>query len=271
MRLATAISRVSAAGAASSHHCGVAILSAALCLLLSYASRGASGDFASQAQGAYEEAAKSFHEKPQDQDLAWQFARACYDAADYATNNAERAALAEEGIAACRRLIGKNARSALAHYYLGMNLAQLARTKGIAALKIVNQMRDEFTLALELDPPLDHAGPDRNLGLLYHDAPAWISIGSRPKSHHHLQAAVDLAPDYPENHLNLAEACLSWGDRNGAKREFKALETIWDDAKVNYSGLRWASSWQDWEKRFAELRKKIQAPSSALESPRQKD
>jgi tetratricopeptide (TPR) repeat protein len=228
-------------------------------------------DFAGQARAAYGEAAKAYHESPLAAGLAWKFARACYDVADYATNNTERAAFAEEGITACRNLISKDPRSVSAHYYLGMNLAQLARTKGIAALKIVNQMRDQFVLAQELDPAFDHAGPDRNLGLLYHEAPSWISIGNRSKSHHHLQAAVDIAPDYPENHLNLAEACLAWGDRNGAKREFKALEMIWETAHATYSGVLWASSWLDWERRFAQLKNKIAEPSRAIESPRRSE
>ena len=34
---------------------------------------------------------------------AWQFGRACFDLAEFATNNTERASLAEQGIAACRQ------------------------------------------------------------------------------------------------------------------------------------------------------------------------
>ena len=92
-----------------------------------------------------------------------------------------------------------------------MNLGQLARTKGLGALKLVNQMEHEFTRARDLDEQLDWAGPDRNLGLLYRDAPAIGSIGSRTKAREHLKRAVELAPQYPENRLNLIEAYLQLG------------------------------------------------------------
>ena len=62
-----------------------------------------------------------------------------------------------------------------------MNLGQLARTRGLSALKLVDQMEREFTRARDLDEHLDWAGPDRNLGLLYGDAPVIGSIGSRTR------------------------------------------------------------------------------------------
>jgi len=37
--------------------------------------------------------------------IAWKFARACFDFADFATNNTERVVIARQGIAACRQLI----------------------------------------------------------------------------------------------------------------------------------------------------------------------
>src|SRR5204863_9133981 len=99
------------------------------------------------------------------------------------------------------------------HYYLGMNLAQLAQTKMLGALKIVTQMEREFSIVRDLDEEFDQAGADRNLGLLYRDAPAIGSIGSRGKARQHLEHAVKLAPPSPENRLNLIETYLKWGER----------------------------------------------------------
>jgi tetratricopeptide (TPR) repeat protein len=143
----------------------------------------------------------------------WEFARACFDLAEYATNSTERAALAQQGIAAARRVIARHPDNGPAHYYLGMNLGQLARTRLLSALKMVKELEKEFLHALELAPNLDFAGPDRGLGLLYRDAPSIGSVGSRRKAQHHLQNAVRLAPLYPENRLLLAESYFSWGDR----------------------------------------------------------
>lgn len=222
------------------------------------------------AQNAYQEAKARHLREPGNAEATWQFARAVFDRAEFATNNTERAELAEQGIAACRQLLARQSNSAPAHYYLGMNLGQLARTKGIGALKIVKEMERTFSLARVLDETIDYAGPDRNLGLLYLDAPSIGSIGNRSKAKEHLERAVELAPDYPENHLNLIEAFVKWNDRNGARRELKALQEIWPRARLALSGDNWAGSWADWQERLDKFRKKIEEPPKALESPSHK-
>jgi hypothetical protein len=96
--------------------------------------------------------------------------------------------MAHEGIQVCRRWLQRAPNQAAAHYYLGMNLAQLARTKSLGALSIVKEMEKEWLATLALDAHCDYAGADRNLGLLYRDAPGFpLSIGSRLKAEQHLQ------------------------------------------------------------------------------------
>ena len=216
--------------------------------------------------------ARTLHKKlPKDAQAAWQFARAAFDLAAFATNSTQRAEIAEEGIAACRGLLARDPNSAPGHYYLGMDLAQLAQTRGIGALKIVTEMEREFSAARELDPGFDFAGPDRNLGLLYRDAPSLISIGDRSRAKKHLERAVELAPDYPENRLNLLESLLKWSDRNGVKREMKALEEAWPRNRAAFAGDNWSSTWVDWESRRQKIRKRIQEPAKEIESPAHKD
>jgi tetratricopeptide (TPR) repeat protein len=205
----------------------------------------------------YAQAQKRYQDHPLDDTAAWQFARACFDLADVATNRTERAAIAQRGITVARQLVDRAPALAQARYYLGMNQAQLAQTKGLGALKLVKQMEHEFNLARELDERFDFAGPDRNLGLLYRDAPAIGSIGSRSKAREHLEHAVKLAPDYPENRLNLAESYVKWGDRVGAMNQLKALEELWPRAHTNLAGAAWASSWADWDGRLKLLRSKL--------------
>ena len=204
--------------------------------------------------------------------LAWQFGRACFDRAEFATNSSERAALAEQGMVACRGAIAAKPGSAEVHYYLAMNLGQLARTKTLGALKLVNEMEREFNTARSLDEHFDFAGPDRNLGLLYFEAPGWpTSIGSRTKARHHLHRAVELTPQHPENRLCLLEACLHWGDHNGAQRELKALTELWPAAHANLSGEAWAAAWADWERRLKQAKAKFEQTPHAIPSPRQKE
>src|ERR1043165_4648483 len=218
----------------------------------------AQNESAARARRLYWEADARYKKEPNNIEAAWQFGRACFDAADFSTNSTERAQIAEQGIAACKRALSQNMNLAVAHYYLGMKIGELAQTRGLSALKLVDQMEKEFELARTMDEQLDYAGADRNLGLLYRDAPSWISVGSKSKARKHLLRAVELAPAYPENHLNLAEAYLKWTDHNGARRELKALEDLWPKARTNLVGAAWSSSWVDWEQRLKQLKKKVE-------------
>ncbi len=217
-------------------------------------------------------ARQSFLQAPTNATLAWQCGRACFDRAEFATNSAERALLAGQGIAACRRAVTLAPNSAAAHHYLAMNLGQLARTKLLGALKLVTEMEAEFKAARRLDEHLDFAGPDRSLGLLYLEAPGWpTSVGSRTKARQHLRRAAELAPQYPENRLTLLEAYLRWGDHNGVQRELKALEEIWPAARTNFAGEPWAAAWADWETRLKRAKAAVDEFPKPQSSPRRSD
>ena len=195
----------------------------------------------------------------------WQFSRAAFDWADIQTTNARRKEIADQGIAAARRLIAAHSDSVEGHYYLGMNLGELAETETLGALKLVREMETEFSLVLKTNATFDNAGPDRNLGLLYRDAPGWpASIGNRAKARQHLQQAVILAPGFPENLLNLIEAELGWDETSKAVRDLKTLDELWPKAQKQYAGEEWELSWTDWIKRRADAHKKSRPSPSPL-------
>ena len=222
--------------------------------------------FARRVEATYKAAKARYQADTNNAEAQWQSGRACFDWADLAKSSGDRAKIAEEGIAACRQLVARDTNSALGHYYLGMNLAQLAQTKSLGALKIVDEMETEFTATLNLDPKLDFAGADRNLGLLYRDAPGWpVSIGSKSKARAHLQQARKIGSEEPENLLNLVEAEVKWGDRTAVLRDMKALDELWPAAQKQLAGEEWGASWADWEKRRAEVQKKIADYSKPLE------
>ena len=215
--------------------------------------------FAAHAEKELAAAREQFHAAPAAAEMACDFGRACFDRAEFATNHTQRAMLAMEGIAAMRELTTRKPKLAAGHYYLAMNLGQLARTKMLGALKIVEEMEREFKIAHDLDERLNFAGPDRNLGELYFQAPGWpTSIGSRHKARERLERAAALAPEYPENRLNLLEACLQWNDKKGMQREFKAMRELWPGARASFTGEKWASCWADWEARRAALEAQAQ-------------
>ena len=215
--------------------------------------------FAQRAEKHFQEARKKFQASTNDLGAAWQFGRACFDWADFAKNDHQRESIAGEGIAACRRVIAEDPKSVPGHYYLAMNLGQLAQTKTLGALTIVDEMEREFKTVRDLDAKFDCAGPDRNLGLLYFEAPGWpASIGSKARARQHLQRAVQLAPRYPENHLCILEAYLKWGDKNNLVRELKITEELLPQARKEFTGEAWAQSWVDWDKRWKRIREKAE-------------
>src|ERR1700748_554827 len=108
---------------------------------------------------------------PNDPTNCWQFARACFDWADFATNDTQRADVSRLGIEAARRLIAQHSKSVAGHYYLAMDEGQLAEPvePSLQAFHLVNDLEREFKTTSLLDPHFDYAGPARNLGLLYRD------------------------------------------------------------------------------------------------------
>jgi hypothetical protein len=225
--------------------------------------------FAARAEAEFHRAQIRFQSDTNNSTNVWQFARACYDFADFATNDNERAAIADQGIAACRQSLARETSSAPVHYYLAMNLGQLARTELLGALKLVKEMEREFKTAAGLDAQFDFAGTERNLGLLYRDAPGWpASIGSRRKAKNYLDQAEKLAPGYPENRLNLAESFLQWHESAGAKQELDALDALWPKAQQKFTGEKWEQSWDDWTMRRTAARKKLEEVPAPVKPPK---
>jgi tetratricopeptide (TPR) repeat protein len=226
--------------------------------------------FAGRAGKELQRAQTQFQSNTNEPAAAWQFARACYDFNDFVTNNAGRAALAEQGIAACRQLLAREPKSAPGHYYLAIELGQLADTRrNLAAIKMVREIEHEFKMAGDLDEHFDYAGPARCLGLLYRDAPGWpVSIGSRHKAREWLEQAVKLAPDYPENRLNLVESYWQWKDREAAGNELKTLDALWPSAQKVLAGEAWERSWNDWSTRRDAARKKLDESGAPSKPPK---
>lgn len=222
---------------------------------------------AARAERTYLEAKARWTKNPSQPEAAWQFGRACFDWAELASGDSQRAQIAEQGVEACRRAIRLNPKLAAAHYYLGMNLGQLARTRTLGALKLVGQMEGAFKTATALDPTLDYAGPPRSLGLLYRDAPGWpASIGNRTKAREHLRKAVALSPEYPDNWLSLLEGYLDWGEKKNAQAALTAAEQALQKAREKFKGEEWKLSWRDWDQRWEKI--KARAGATSVESSR---
>jgi TPR repeat protein len=216
--------------------------------------------FAVQAQQAFDLAQKNYLAETNSA-TACALARTCFDLADFATNDTQRADPARRGIAVCREWLARDPKSAAGHYYLAMNLGELAQAEApsLAAYRLVHEVEREFKTAAKLDAHYDYAGPARNLGELYFQAPGWpFSVGSKRKAGEWLERAAALAPGYPENQLNLAEAELKWRQREAAGTTLTNLDALWPAAATNFTGAAWERSWLDWNARRAAARAEFQ-------------
>jgi len=213
-----------------------------------------SAKFSDAAQIKLIGARKKFQADTNSIPAAWALGQACFWRGEFAVDDEERTALANEGIAVCRALTMRAPTVPEGHYYLAMNLGQLARTKWLEALGLVKELERGLKLAAGMNPRLDHAGPDRCLGLLYRDAPGWpISLGSKSKARTHLLRAVALAPEFPENHLVLIETWVMWKEKKFLRRDLDALAALLPKARQQFTGEEWAAHRDDWERRWQEV------------------
>jgi hypothetical protein len=228
----------------------------ALFLLLAVSAAAQNGSnvvFAARARQAFNRAEVDYAAHPSETN-ALRLGRATYYWAEYATNETQRADIAKAGIAACRDWVERKPQLAGAHYYLAVDYGELAEAEApsLAAYKLVHEIEREFKTAADLDVSYDFAGPARCLGLLYRDAPGWpLSIGSKHKAHEWLDRAAALAPDYPENQLNVAESAVRWHQAADAEKALKKLAAIWPDAQKKLPGEEWEAIWADWIQRRA--------------------
>jgi tetratricopeptide (TPR) repeat protein len=217
--------------------------------------------FAARVRTAFALAQKNYLANTNSPAAAIELARASFDFSELATNEPQRAARAETGIAACRQALAHKPNSAPGHYYLAMNLGKLAQAKApsLTAYKLVHEVEREFVTAAQLDVRFDYAGPARGLGELYFQAPGWpFSVGNKRKANEWLERAVTLAPEYPGNHLNLAEAQWQWRETDAFQTTMKNLESRWPSAKTNFTGAAWELCWADWNAQRTALQSKFQ-------------
>ncbi|HAM73694.1 MAG TPA: hypothetical protein DCM86_18830 [Verrucomicrobiales bacterium] len=209
-----------------------------------------------EAEARYRAARVAWETNRFDLERSSTLAETCFDRAEFCSADKERSALAEEGISASREVVRRSSNNVAGHFFLAMNLGQLARTRVFTALGLVSEMERHFLAAVALDPGFRDAGPERSLGMLYAQAPGWpTSIGSKSKARQHLQRAVDLAPDFPENLLSLLEAEMGFGDRRRVATRIPELDKTLARGRSLPALASRVEEWKEWESRAAALRK----------------
>jgi tetratricopeptide (TPR) repeat protein len=230
---------------------------ATLALFLMALPVAAQTNFAAQAEAAFKAAKEARATNANDFKASLDLARAAFDWAEFAKSNDEREGIAEIGMNAARSAISQQINSAPAHYYMALNIGQLARTKMLGALKLLGQMEAELKKSIELDQKFDYAGATRTLGVLYFEAPGWpASIGDKSKARTLMERALELAPNYPDNHLTYMEALLKWKDWKKLDEKMLTYSALLPAAKKEFAAASWQDEWADWDKRWEAIQTK---------------
>jgi tetratricopeptide (TPR) repeat protein len=212
-----------------------------------------------QARQAFKEAGARYHATGSpDENTACGLAKAAYDLTEFLEESRDRDQITEAGLAASRQAVASNPDSAAAHYYLALNLGAWAKGRKLGALRIVPEIEREFLASAGIDPRFDYAGAHRALGLLYLQAPGWpLSVGNRNKARKHLSNALELAPEYPGNHIALLEFHAKQGEPKNLESGLETFEKLLPKARSKFSGAGWETSWKEWDAKLARLEKTL--------------
>lgn len=216
-----------------------------------------STNFTAEAEMAYRAALAAYDTNKHSVEAAIAVATRAFDYADLAPNDQIRENTANAGMAIAREVIAKDTNSVAGHYYLALNIGQLARTKMLGALKLLDEMERELKTVIKLDPKFDYAGGHRTIGVLYAEAPGF-SVGDKSKAKVHLAKAVEIAREFPDNHLCYMEALAKWHDSKTLTEKLGEYRAIVPAAKEKFTGPEWGYEWHDWTRREKVIAGKLQ-------------
>jgi len=164
---------------------------------------------------------------PQQPDGYWKAARASILVGRLLAGKEARGDAFLRGLRTAQLLLARVDGNAQAHYYYALNLGLLAKERPSRGHEAVKEMLPHLERAIELAPQLDQAGGYRTLALVYLRAPGWpASVGDEEAGLEYATLAVENAPDYPGNHLALAEAWIAMGDRPKARAEVERAREL---------------------------------------------
>jgi tetratricopeptide (TPR) repeat protein len=163
------------------------------------------------------------HQFPNDIRFPLYLAEAYYRLADPAADVSREFPYYEKSEAYAEQVLAMDPNRPEGHYWHGLFLLKKAQKRGLTGYFIVKEGIQELEKVRKEKPGYDHAGASRVLGLLYCLAPGWTPFGDLDKSIALGKESTRLAPNYPLNHLYLANAYKKQGDKASAIREYKEI------------------------------------------------
>lgn len=139
----------------------------------------------------------------------------------------EREDFFDHGVKYGQEAITLNPRAVYGNFWYASNMGYLGMCRGaLASLASIDPFKKCMEVVLKENENFYFAGPHRALGRLYHQAPGWpISIGNKNKAAEHLDKCVQLAPNFFNNRLYLAELLVDIGKKDKAMEHLKWCQT----------------------------------------------
>jgi tetratricopeptide (TPR) repeat protein len=133
-----------------------------------------------------------------------------------------RVGLAEDARGQAEACLAQEPQAAACLYGDALALGLEARAHPAHAGVWLGKMLAQLTAAEAADPGYDRAGPARVRALVLTRAPGWpLGPGDPAAGVVAAQRAVSLRPQYPPNHLALAEALAKSGDAQAAREAYQ--------------------------------------------------
>jgi tetratricopeptide (TPR) repeat protein len=158
-----------------------------------------------------------------DYEAAWRLGRALFFLGQEAGSEWEARASHARGAIACERAVELKPSRVEGHFWLGVNLALLARLENsFKALGHALRARRFLQHAVRLNPAYHAAGPLRVLARLQHNLPRLLGGGTK-RARLNFERAINLAPANTVTRLYFAELLMEIGDTPCARKELESI------------------------------------------------
>lgn len=146
---------------------------------------------------------------------------------DASTDARVRVELATEASRDAEACMAREPMNVACLYGSAIALGLTARARPTRAGELLRTMLERLAGAEAADPGYDHAGPTRVRALVLIRAPGWpLGPGDLDAGLTAARRAAALRPEFPPNHLALAEALAKTGDSSGARNSYEQARDL---------------------------------------------
>lgn len=171
-------------------------------------------------------------------EAAWRLGRALFFLGQEAQTRDETRRHHARAVTYCRKAARLQPERVEAHFWLGVNLALLARVESpFKALRAALGARLSLKRAVRLDAAYHAAGPLRVLARLQHKLPRLLG-GGKTRARANFERAIQLFPANTVTRLYFAELLMETGDRERARAELEILLHTPTDAGWAFEAAR---------------------------------